>query len=135
MREIEFRGKRIDNGEWAYGWLVRNLKGKDCIIITAPNVDIYKCIPVQKNTIGQYIETPDKNNIKIFEGDIVRATYKKGDVYNEKANIIFYSNGWCIDMSDYYPLCKEGWCVHINDEIEMEIIGNIHTKRSQNEIN
>ena len=32
MREIKFRGKRVDNGEWAYGWYVK-VQGKHYIVM------------------------------------------------------------------------------------------------------
>ena len=66
-REILFRGKRVDNDEWVYGFLVKmfgvlNIADKD-----NENI-IYEVIP---ETVGQFIGLPDKNSNKIFEGDIV----------------------------------------------------------------
>ncbi len=74
----------------------------------------------------QYTGKNDKNDKEIYGGDIVVADYKKRSVFKEKAVVIFYGNGWCIDMSPYYSHAREGWCVSISDECDMEIIGNIH---------
>lgn len=66
MREILFRGKRKDTGEWVYGDLVRPLKDEPAGI-----VDDGLYVPVIQDTVGQYIGLEDKNGRKIFEGDIV----------------------------------------------------------------
>ncbi len=76
-REILFRGKRVDNGEWVEGSLIKHLNGRSYIFPIAASITkccalyekvinpTYEVIP---SSVGQYIGLDDKNGKKMFTG-------------------------------------------------------------------
>ena len=145
MREILFRGKRIDNGQWIYGYYIKathhwhnhgihedwvatdtvqnggwcNVRGK------------YAVIP---ETIGQFTGITDENNNKVFEGDIVKAIihrcYGSNPQIREETKIIAYDSLGILCLKD----SEDVWSDFMNelnlsgciDDFYFEIIGNIH---------
>lgn len=128
MREIKFRGKRIDNGEWVYGCLVRYSDNSSYIF--GDYVDKNEVWKVLTETVGQFTGLLDVNGKEIYEGDIIKVT---GEFAIDDSGII----KWSQQEDDYTYHC--GFMVDWQEEVkrrshlsfwanhrEIEIIGNIY---------
>ncbi len=142
MREIKFRGKRLDNGEWVYGNLLKcEHKDSDSVYII-PFVTngsftintlmlnfISPCYAVDPATVGQYTSLKDCNGKEIYEGDIVEAK----DPYKYNSKEIFYTCEVVFTEGAAFMLkhTYENWgTVGIRyfglRDMELEVIGNIY---------
>lgn len=134
MREILFRGKNADNGEWVYGSYFAHQKIRLCIVRDESEVeentqhlivqDALACdwgfkngmqvVDVLPETVGEYTGLTDKNGKKIFEGDFIKSN-------SERGYIEYYPNDCAFDVVD-----DHGFCWLISEMSNIEIVGNIH---------
>ena len=118
MREIIFRGKRLDNGEWAEGFYISHLNACHYIIPFRTGgfeaIDnsfyVHKWFDVDPSTIGQYTGLKDKNGKMIWEGDIL-------SLRTGRPHVVGFADGAFILEDSAIPM---------SFAIKFEIIGNIH---------
>ena len=117
MREILFRGKRLDNGEWVEGFYQASPSGNHYITyICAGGAHPDKVNP---NTVGQYTGLCDKNGKKIFEGDILEGRdYDEEDGYGV---VVWDDGAFFIGNGSFSGTFYDNYYGE-----DFEVIGNIH---------
>ena len=135
MREIVFRAKRKDNGEWVYGSLLIQAGeriNKD--ELTPAEYRILGCRGenhlVDPKTVGEYTGLTGGKGTKIFEGDIVKGTseYFGNSLLNQKAVVLYDRGQFLLAFGETLTECKQ-----LNDfevvgvwNADVEVIGNVH---------
>lgn len=106
-RTIKFRGLRTDGKGWVYGDLLCNWTIHQ--ILSEDDGNEYKVIP---ESVGQFTGLHDKNEMEIYEGDLLSCVYWEGENFVVKYE---QDDRW---IGYWFPK---------DDKDLIEIIGNIHT--------
>lgn len=113
MREILFKAKRKDNGEWVEGDDLLHTRHADVVLLNDFEDQLFRC---DGNTLCQYTGLADKNGKKIWENDIVEVAgedgYFKCEWDEDTARFALNGDGLMVDFDNCYGY-------------ECEVVGNI----------
>ena len=116
MRNILFRGKRVDNGKWTEGYFFKSWD--KVFLLWGMTDDCPNMEEVVPETVGQFTGLCDKNGKKIFEGDIVESP-------NGTQGFIEWQNAECAFLVNI----GDDW--QTMDDCPYEVIGNIYDKEEE----
>lgn len=125
MREILFRAKRLDNGEWVEGYLYRLEETLNPFIMCKNRNG--ESFEVDPSTVCQYTGLTDKNGKQIFEGDKITMIFSHGQ---RTANVVGFRGGsfglhWKWGGVGQFTAFT-GIC-----HVEYEVTGSIHDKEEE----
>lgn len=146
MREIKFKGRRIDTKEWVYGFYYEHEPPLQCLVpdnFVSPKSKHYilqtsfadwnmprqvDFIEVDPDTVCQFTDLLDCGGQEIYKGDILSVTDPNGEP--ERLCIVEYDSlvgGYPYEPDGGYgdfELSTIGWAMMM--DFEFEIIGNIY---------
>lgn len=154
MREIKFRGKRVENGEWVYGQLVYKkclrdngmpeiyfkMWEEEYVYIyednSENNIEEYptEFVEIIPETIGQFTGLYDKNNTPIYEGDLIKyACGGTEDYVIQEIDEVFFNNEYgtfeiAINKNKENSEVLGFWLADLYEDSFYQVIGNIFDK-------
>lgn len=134
MRQILFRGKKIDNGEWTYGfYFEHSIDGQKHSYIKYQTFDEgFVTDEVVADTVGQYTGFRDDQDVRIFEGDIVEVRYDDKTAYLTEVRAD--GNTLCVDVEDKeYDYTAVDFAVEEwrDEGCELRVISNIYDSKEE----
>lgn len=129
-RQIKFRGKRLDNGEWFISKSIDHHENGKVFLKQYANgedehgaIGWHTYIEINPKTLGEYTGLKDKNGKEIYESDVLKYIDHPTGINSGHFRVEFESG--CFGMQsntwvNLYETEPHKWC---------EIIGNIHKKK------